>query len=317
MNTKARVLTSKGRRFLLRLETSHEPGDYQKYEDLREEIWGFPDDHLAGTRNLMCENYLAEGASVFIGAFREADGGGFPADAAHLVGFSYGFAGVQDKETGFREISNLRFYSQFTGIKPDFQGYGLGVAVKEFQRDVVLNSLGIGTIICTFDPLTAVNAHRNVHQLRMEVQEYRVATYGEYGGLLNRSDVPSDRFLMSWDLTRTKRADEIPSAAAATPVLRVERASIKGRSGALEVDVVRDAVPEPESDLVLVEIPLDFYGLLRETDVEDPEVRRIPVDWRLMTRRVMMSLLDGGYRVVDFLKGYGAPAGNFYVLMKG
>lgn len=312
-----RIVTSKGRRFLLRVETSHESEDYQKYEDLREEIWGFPEDHLAGTRNLMCENCLAEGASLFIGAFREADGGGFPADADHLVGFSYGFAGIMDKGLGFREIANIRFYSQFLGVKPGLQAYGLGLGIKKFQRDVVRNRLGIQTIICTFDPLTGVNAYRNVHEFRMEVLEYRVATYGEYGGFLNRSDVPSDRFLMSWDLAKAGPAIEIPSAAAAARVFRVGVAAVKGRTRDLVLDVVRDVTVDPESDLVLVQIPLDFYLMLRETDLEDPDVRRIPVDWRLHTRRVFVSLLDQGYKVVDFLKKYGTPAGNFYVLMKG
>jgi len=317
MDGLTRIVARKGRRFLLRVETSHESGDYQKYEDLREEIWGFPEDHLAGTRNLMCEHYLAEGASLFIGAFREGEGGGFPTDAGHLVGFSYGFAGVVDKDVGFRVSANLRFYSQFTGVRPDFRSWGLGVSIKEFQRDVVLNRFGIREIICTFDPLTSVNAYRNIHQLRMEVLEYRVATYGEYGGLLNRSDVASDRFLMSWNLTESSPPTGIPFEAAGAQVFRVENVPVKGRAGDILLEAVRDADLDPGSDPVLIQVPFDFYTMLHETDVEDPDVRRIPVDWRQHTRRAFTAYLARGYKVVDFRKRQGPAAGCFYVLTKG
>ena len=111
-------------------------------------------------------------------------------------------SGVRDKEAGFRDRSNLRFYSQYAGVRKAYQSYGLGILIKEFQREMVLGILGVSTVICTYDPLTGVNAHRNVRHFGMDVLEYRVATYGEYGGLLNRLDVPTDRFLMSWDLER-------------------------------------------------------------------------------------------------------------------
>ncbi len=315
MSDLERTVVSRGRRFLLRVETSHEAADYQKYEDIRNEIWGFPEDHLAGTRNMMCENFLAEGGSLFIGAFAESADGGFALDGADLAGFCYGFAGIADKTVGFRDPRNLRFYSQFAGVRPAFRAYGLGVLMKEFQRELVLGRFGIDTVICTYDPLTGVNAARNVHHFGMEVIEYRVATYGEYGGLLNRSDVASDRFLMSWDLRREARPPA-PRAGAAVPVLRVERRRVRGRTSELELEVLGEAGPVTGGDVLAVPIPLDFYRMLRETDVADPEVRRIPVDWRLQTRRAFQTLFGRGYRVVDFLTAGGTSPANAYVLTK-
>ncbi|MCK7540860.1 MAG: hypothetical protein MZV63_63200 [Marinilabiliales bacterium] len=67
-----KTVAVRDKRFLLRVETSHESADYRKYEDLREEIWGYPDDHMSSTRNMMCENVFHEGGSLFIGAFAEA-----------------------------------------------------------------------------------------------------------------------------------------------------------------------------------------------------------------------------------------------------
>jgi len=288
------------------------------YEDLRNAIWDFPDDRLSGTRNMMCENVFHEGGSLFIGAFVEAPGGGFAASGKDLVGFCYGFVGVRDKEVGFRDRSNLRFYSQYTGVRKAYQSYGLGIRLKEFQREMVLGILGVSTVICTYDPLTGVNACRNVRHFGMDVLEYRVATYGEYGGLLNRLDVPTDRFLMSWDLERKaereKPAYDLDAALAAPQPIRAGVRQVTGKSSELELEVVERTDGNVEGDVLLVRVPLDFYRMLQETDVADADVRRIPVDWRLATREVFQTLFARGYRVVDFRNGEGSVPGNYYVL---
>jgi len=316
MSDLERTVVSKGRRFVLRVETSHDAADYEKYERIREEIWGFPDDHLAGTRNMMCENFLAEGGSLFIGAFAEAPGREAGVNASHLAGFCYGFVGIVDKTVGFRDPTNLRFYSQFAGVRREFQSYGLGILMKEFQRDVILGRFGLDTVICTFDPLTGINAHRNVHHFGMDVLEYRTATYGEYGGLLNRTDVPSDRFLMSWDLKRKPRKGAPPSIDGCGRVLRVGTRRVAGRTSTLTLEVIRDADLGLDGDRLVVRIPRDFYLMLRGTDVEDPDVRRIPVDWRDHTRRAFLGLFERGYRVIDFLKMTGRPPANYYLLVR-
>jgi predicted GNAT superfamily acetyltransferase len=310
-----KTVTVRDRRFLLRVETSGEPADYDKYEALREEIWGFPDDHMSSSRNMMCENVFQEGGSLFIGAFAEAPGGGFEPG---LAGFCYGFVGVRDKETGYRDPANLRFYAQYAGVRRPFQSYGLGVLLKEFQRETVLGLMGVSTIICTYDPLTGVNANRNIRRFGMDVLEYRIATYGEYGGHLNRTDVPTDRFLMSWDLARTERPP-VPGAEAVRRAAETVRASVRrveGRSGPLELEVVEGTDPEAFGDTLLVRVPLDFYRMLQETDVPAEDVRRIPVDWRLATRTVLLRLFERGYRVADFLKAGPESPVHRYVLTR-
>jgi len=316
-----KIVAVRDRRFLLRVETSHESKDYRMYEDLRNEIWDFPDDHLSGARNMMCENAFHEGGSLFIGVFVEAPGGGFVADGKALVGFGYGFVGVRDKEVGFRDRSNLRFYSQYAGVRKAYQSYGLGIRIKEFQREMVLGILGVSTVICTYDPLTGVNAYRNVHHFGMDVLEYRMATYGEYGGLLNRLDVPSDRFLMSWDLERKAERGEpaydLDAALTAPQPIRVGVRRVTGKSSELELEVVERTDGNVGGEVLLVRIPLDFYRMLQQTDVADAHVHRIPVDWRLATREVFQALFARGYRVVDFRKAEGSVPANYYVLMTG
>jgi len=309
----SRVHVVRGRKFLFQVETSGRAEDYRKYEDLRQAIWGFADDPLPGTRNMLCENFLQDGSSLFLAVYADGGRGGLAPEAERCVGFSYGFVGLNDKSLAFRSPDNLWFYSQYTGVRTDYRSYGLGVLIKEFQRDVLLRVLGLSTVVCTFDPLTGVNARRNIHHFGMDVLEYRTSTYGEFGGLLNRRDVPSDRFFMSWDLGKAHRPS--PAGAAGPPgavcPLSLAWKEVRGRSGPLRVEVVAAGDPAVRGETVLVPIPDDFNAMLRETDVEEPGVRRIPLDWRLRTREMFETLFREGYKVTDFRH---SESGNFYIL---
>jgi len=319
MKNLEKVITLKGKRFLLKVETSHDSNDYAKYEAMRNEIWRFPEDNLPGTRNLMCENFLFDGSALFIAVYSEQTGGRLSDDPAQFVGFSYGFVGVKDKDIAFRSPKNLQFYSQYTGIKEEFRDYGLGIAVKEFQRERVAEGFGIFTISCTYDPLTGVNAWRNVHHFGMDVVGYRVSTYGEYGGLLNRLDVPSDRFFMSWDLKKKVRRSAKPTEYPLREtrlVVKAEEKIVHGRSGPLKLETITGSDLNKDNDLLFVRIPLDFYFMLRETDVEEKKVRRIPIQWRLITRDIFQTLFAKGYEIIDFFQTKDEPRKNFYILQR-
>jgi predicted GNAT superfamily acetyltransferase len=319
MKNLEKVITRKGKRFLLKIETSPDSDDYAKYEAMRNEIWGFPEDNLPGTRNLMCENFLHDGSALFIAVYSEQPDGKLDEDPAHFVGFSYGFVGIKDKDIAFRSPENLQFYSQYTGLKEEFRDYGLGIAVKEFQRENVADVFGIYTITCTYDPLTGVNAWRNVHHFGMEVVEYRVSTYGEYGGLLNRSDVPSDRFFMSWDLRKEIRRSAKPYDSPLLEerlVIEAEENIVIGRNGSIQLEVVISADLEKEEESLFVQIPRDFYIMLKETDVEEANVRRIPLQWRLETRQAFQAYFQRGYQIIDFFQTKDEAKRSFYVLRR-
>jgi predicted GNAT superfamily acetyltransferase len=316
----SRIHVHGGAKFLLRVETSARAEDYARYEEIKNAIWGFPDDRLAGIRNLLCENYFHDGTSLFIAAYAAGPDGELEENAGRIVGFSYGFVGLRDKSVGFRSPDNLWFYSQYTGIRPNAEGLGLGVAIKELQRDVLRNAYGINTVVCTYDPLTAVNAHRNILRLGMTVLEYQTAVYGEFGGRLNRRDVPSDRFFASWDLREGASYAERAGAGPAddgTSVLFVGRRTVAGRSGPIELETAETLDLEAAADAARLRIPIDFYALLRQTDVDDPAVRRIPLDWRLRTREAFQTLIGRGFRVTGFFDTLPGEAGPGYVLRRG
>jgi predicted GNAT superfamily acetyltransferase len=292
-----------GKVFLLKAETSKETADYMKYEEIRNEIWEDPLDTLAGNRNMAAENYFNEGSSLFIAAYVEDEKGAFTEDKAHLVGFSYGFVGVRDKEIGFGDIGNIEFYSQYTGVKEEYQRYGLGVLIKEFQRKILRHVFGVYTVTCTFDPLSGVNAYRNIHHFRMDVVDYLEDYYTDFSGKLNRLDVPADRFFVSWDLNTDppKLHYDIKEVIdSGNLVIQTERNEVAGKYGPVELDVVTGVDLSLDDSLLLVEIPFDFYTMLQETDVSDNSIREIPVVWRYKTREAIQNLLQRGYSIVDF-----------------
>jgi predicted GNAT superfamily acetyltransferase len=315
-----KIYKIKRKNFLFKVESSDHPRDYQKYEELRNKIWGDPKDNLPGARNMMCTNFLYDGSSLFIAVYVESSSEEFKQDREHLVGFSYGFVGIKDKKVAFREADNLLFYSQYVGVRQDFQLYGLGILIKEFQKETLMEIFGIYTVTNTFDPLTGINAYRNIHHFGMDVVEYRDAFYKDFIGLLNREDVPCDRFLIFWDLKKDIQRPEydlehlIDSGHIA---LEAGIKEIKGRSGALKFEVVKDLNLDLDHEFLLVEIPVDFYRMLRETDVAENKVRSIPLEWRVKTRQVFKTLFERKYKIIDFrLVKKDKSKRDFYILKR-
>jgi predicted GNAT superfamily acetyltransferase len=318
MSTLQIIHTRKSKKFLFKVESSAHVSDFAKYESIRHKIWGSPRDSLAGARNLCVENFFHEGSNLLTAVYVADSKGKFEEDEAHLVGFSYGYAGVRDKSLAFRDKDNIVFYSQYIGVKSDYQSYGLGILIKEFQKRIVRDVFGLAVISCTYDPLVSVNAYRNVHRLRMQVKEYRVACYGEYTGKLNRADVPSDRLFVTWDLKQTPEPEEYNLKKlfeSGHALVLSEQAEVEGKSGPLKLEIAKGVRAKPGKKTVLIEVPFDFYTMLQETDVSDGDVRRIPLDWRTITRQSFQTLFQRGYRVLDFNTiSDGNRRRGFYVL---
>jgi predicted GNAT superfamily acetyltransferase len=310
----------KGKRYLFSVETSQDMDDYQKYEDLRQEIWKDPGDQMASVRNMRGENYFDKGSTILTGVFVEAENGSFPKERDHFVGFSYGFVGVRDKELGFRSSTNFIFYSKYLAVKKGYQDLGLGVLIKLFQKEVVLKVCGLETITCTYDPLTGVNARRNIHRFGMKVLDYREAYYQDFSGELNRIDVPSDRLFVSWNLMGDIRRSPYDLQSLVNSdhlVIRSETSEVQGRSGLVRLEIVANIRTDWDQEYALIEIPFDFYTMLKQTDVPDEGVSKIPLDWRLATREVFQKLFERKYKVIDFCIYQDKDRKrDFYVLKK-
>jgi len=313
----------KGRKFLFFAEKSPNERDYVKYEQLRMEIWEDPNDHLSCPRNMAAENYFNDGSSLFLGIYTEDKKGNFSRKRKQFIGFAYGYVGVMDKKIAYEKTSNINFYSQYAAVSKDYRNLNLGIMLKQFQKKIVKGIFNIGSITCTFDPLTGVNAYRNIHKLGMKVISYKKSFYKGFGGLLNRADIPSDRFYVIWKLEEKKEGrdydlDLLLNKGDLVVSSHLEKVKGKQHESYMEVsDEIDFIVIKPYKEYLLVEIPYNFYQMIQETDVSDNHVRRIPLDWRIRTRKAFKELLNAGYQIEDFRCKYmDNRRRNFYVLAK-
>jgi predicted GNAT superfamily acetyltransferase len=132
--------------------------------------------------------------------------------------------------------------------------------------------------------------------------------------------VPCDRFYVSWDLEKSIQKPKYELEDLINPdhlALDTTIMEVEGRSGSVKLEIVTDSQPDLRQEFLLVEIPVDFYKMLKETDVPDERVRAVPIEWRMRTREVFQKLFQREYRVIDFRMSRGGDRiRDFYVLKK-
>lgn len=99
------------------------------------------------------------------------------------------------------------FYSHMTGVRPQYQSYGIGARLKWAQRLRALRE-GVQYIKWTFQPVQARNAYFNLEKLGATVREYKANFYGtDYSTTPGRGTqigLDSDRLFAEWDLSGDK-----------------------------------------------------------------------------------------------------------------
>lgn len=181
----------------------------------------------------------------------------------HALGFVYGFPAYRGGE--------LWHHSHMLAVRPEARGGGVAEALKRHQRTKVLEQ-GLSRITWTFDPLVARNARFNLGKLGARALSYHRDWYAA-------EDIPADRLMVHWDLTR-ETAPHPP--------------------------------PEPEGETVLDRVD-DLPGtpdltrraphLLAEVPVNAPDLSpALTLSWRLALRAVFEHYLPQGYTVTDLTR---------------
>ena len=247
--------------------------DMKECEEIQKEVWGFVDlDIVPAGLIAVMGHYGAVTAGAFVGE--------------RMAGFVCGFPGC-----GAGEAFH---HSHMLAVRPEFQGAGIGLALKWAQADRVL-AQGIRRMNWTFDPLQARNAHLNINHLGCVSSVYRVNVYGESKSPLH-GGIPTDRLEPDWQLdservARARRGELIPPPG--IPDLPWAN-RIAFREGGLP-EMADFAVPPDKaggSD-VLFGIPRDFNAVMR-ADIH------LAMDWRLKSREALTDLFRRGYEVVHF-----------------
>jgi predicted GNAT superfamily acetyltransferase len=222
-----------------------------------------------------------------------------------MVGVSFGFPGVYTTPDGPR----LKHHSHILGVHSDWQGEGVGFALKRAQWQMVRRQ-GLDLITWTYDPLLSRNAHLNIAHLGAVSNTFLRSEYGEMRDGMN-AGLPSDRFQVDWWLN-TARVERRLSHRS-RPILTMDHyRSAKATILETHSDLGSAPIP-PEVPLsltgamLLVEIPSDFLTL-KSIDLH------LAAEWRFYTRHVFELAFASGYLVTDFIHSHGR---SFYILTQG
>jgi predicted GNAT superfamily acetyltransferase len=250
----------------LLLRSLDSPEDYAACVELQRLTWGKNYVGVVPATLLKLSQMLG---GVNAGAFTEN---------GLLAGFVYGL-------TGLRE-GRLIHWSHMLAVHPDLRDYGLGLRLKEFQRQA-LRGTGIERIYWTFDPLVARNAHFNLNRLRVRVCEYVLDMYGNTGSDLHAFG--TDRFIVSWPVVRRDEGESpdregIASAASAPIVNVVAGSTDRG------VEIVHH-----DATTVRVEIPSDIAAVAARSLADARS-------WRSVTRSAFELWMGRGLRVKGFYR---------------
>jgi predicted GNAT superfamily acetyltransferase len=209
----------------------------------------------------------------------------------NLIAFVFGMTGVR--------AGRLVHWSDMLAVREAFRGQHLGERLKQYQRHKVL-ALGVELMLWTYDPLVARNAHFNINRLGARPIEYIPDMYGSHTGSALHGSLPTDRFVVSWDLVRPPAPGRDSGRA---PPGDAELAVANPLDGA--------GLPLPASlperhTAIRVQVPRDLQEEQRAGG--DRALR-----WRLSVRAALVPLHERGYRVTRFVRA-ADDALPYYVL---
>lgn len=256
--------------------------DYEACIALQEATWGAGFSERVPMALMIVSQRLG---GVAAGAFDE-DGS--------LAGFIFGLSGIEN--------GSPVHWSDMLAVRTDCRGRGLGIRLKSYQRDMVLEN-GIRRMYWTFDPLESQNAYINLARLGIVAREYVENMYGQTDSPLHRG-IGTDRLVALWQLDAARverRLGEEESPPAIDELAGVPRV-LDGTPGSSSRWPEPEARETPRADQVLAAIPSNIQALKAAT----PE---LAARWREATRSVLQSYLSNGYEVCELIRG--APVSHY------
>jgi predicted GNAT superfamily acetyltransferase len=240
--------------------------DYRACVLLQEETWGAGFSERVPGAILRVAQYVG---GVSAGAF-DASGA--------MVGFVFGLTGVRD--------GALVHWSDMLAVRRQFRGRHIGERLKHYQWEKV-SALGVTSMLWTYDPLMAANAHFNINRLGARPIEYVPDMYGSNTGSALHGPLPTDRFIVRWAPGEPLAQPPADAPDVQAPLVN-PLATDEGPTEWIE--------PSPTAAAYRVQIPAD-WDAVRSAGGES--ARR----WRSVVRDAVTTLLAHGYRVDAFDRG--------------
>jgi len=248
--------------------------DFRDCVRFQEEVWGTGFSDVVGVAILKVSQRLGGIAS---GAYDEN---------GHLAGFVYGMTGVESGE--------VIHWSDLLAVRPGLQNTGLGVRLKAYQRERLLEQ-GITRMHWTFDPLESKNAHLNLNKLGAVAGEYVQDMYGQTDSPLHEG-IGTDRLIPTWTMDSERVIQRLVEGRSGPEVEGDEGAvqafNVEEEGGLL---VPGEADLSLEADRILVPIPSSIQELKAES-------LEAAVRWRHATRAVLSCYVGRGYEVRELYR---------------
>jgi len=249
-------------------------------EELQKRVWGVPDLDVVPLSQLVAAKAAG---GVLLGAF----------DGRSLVGFAYGFVGI--------EAGQMAHHSHMLAVDPSYRGSNVGYRLKLAQRNCVLEQ-GISEMTWTFDPLQSLNAYFNFGRLGVVSDRYLINFYGEdAASFLHRNG--TDRLWVSWHLASRRVEQRIARVA---PEISFDNAEVLVRVGHRNAPEVIASAQNTAAGLIAIEVPQDINQLEKESP-------QLASDWRLATRTAFREAFAADYLAADFIRG---PQMGRYILSR-
>lgn len=244
----------------MRIERVSNAARLREIEDLQFQIWGGDPREVVPTHMLYI---VEESGGILLAAY----------DRGRLAGFVLGLLG--------RSEGRLYHASHMLGIHPDYQGQGIGAALKRAQRVQALEQ-GLTLMTWTYDPLEARNAHLNIHKLGATSHTYHHNLYGTMEDDLNRG-MPSDRLTVEWQLDGPGQHTRVAENPVPLLLDQAERP-------------VLCPVPSSSGTPLSVAIPPNIQHI-KMTSLD------AALTWREAVREALTWAFAHDYRIVDFANG--------------
>ncbi|MBI5669858.1 MAG: GNAT family N-acetyltransferase [Chloroflexi bacterium] len=248
----------------------HDVREYEQVVALEILVWGLTERDAVASSII---HAIVLNGGLAVGAY----------DGATMVGMALALPG--------RRGRNWLLWSHMAAVHPDYQGQGVGFALKQFQRSWALQH-DYDTIGWTYDPLQRGNANFNLHRLGAIANVYHVNFYGEMTDAIN-AGLPSDRLEVTWKL-RDRRVQALADGQTMDSPVRVPSDAVALLSG-------EDGCPVQATDVLalappacFVEIPFDLAALKRASPAA-------ALQWRLALRDVLLSAFQQGWYAADFV----------------
>ncbi len=237
---------------------------FEKVVDLEIGVWGIgPRDAVPGS----ILHAIVENGGMLVVA----------EDGDRIIGLCLGLPARRGRE--------VYLWSHMTGVHPEYQGQGIGYALKLAQRDWAMEH-GYAKICWTFDPIQRGNANFNIHRLKASSNIYHVNYYGDMTDSIN-AGLPSDRLEAVWYLADTRPAVDYREPDSSNPqTYFLTYADSHNRPQQSDLAL--------QQSVVYIEIPADIGSLKRST----PD---LALSWRLAVRESMQQAFAQGYSIIDFL----------------